>query len=75
MQVPSSAVYKTGLNAYVWVKTGTTQNGTGIFQLRKVITGSSSNGMTTIKSGLSSDEEIAVQAGLMTDSETFLNEK
>lgn len=75
LQVPSSAVYKTGLNAYVWVKTGTTQNGTGIFQLRKVITGSSSNGMTTIKSGLSSDEEIAVQAGLMTDSETFLNEK
>lgn len=73
LQVPSSAVYKTGLNAYVWVKTGTTQNGTGIFQLRKVITGSSSNGMTTIKSGLAPDEEIALHAGALTDSETFLN--
>jgi len=75
LQVPSSAVYRTGLNAYVWVKADTTRSGTGIFQLRKVIAGSGSNGMTTIKSGLSSDEEIALQAGLMTDSETILNEK
>lgn len=75
LQVPSTAVYKTGLNAYVWVKTDTTRNGTGIFQARKVITGSGNNGMITIKSGLSTEEEIALQAGLMTDSETFLNEK
>jgi hypothetical protein len=73
LQVPSSAVYKTGLNAYVWVKTDTTQNGTGIFQLRKVIAEAGSNGMTSIKSGLLSDEEIAKNAGMMTDSETFLN--
>lgn len=73
LQVPSSAVYKTGLNAYVWAKTDTTRNGTGIFQVRKVITGTSNNGMTVIESGLSPDEEIALQAGLMTDSETFLN--
>ncbi len=75
LQVPSSAVYRTGLNAYVWVKADTTRSGTGIFQLRKVIATSSGNGMTTIKSGLSSDEEIALQAGLMTDSETILSEK
>ncbi len=75
LQVPSTAVYKTGLNAYVWVKTDTTRNGTGIFQVRKVITGSGNNGMTEIISGLTPDEEIAKQAGLMTDSETFLNEK
>lgn len=73
LQVPSSAVYKTGLNAYVWVKTDTTRSGTGIFQLRKVIAGTSTNGMITIKSGLSPNEEIAKEAGLMTDSETFLN--
>jgi len=73
MQVPSSAVYKTGLNAFVWVKTDTTQNGTGIFQLRKVIAGTSANGMITIQSGLTPNEEIAKEAGLMTDSETFLN--
>lgn len=73
-QVPASAVYKTGLNAYVWVKTDTTKNGTGIFQARKVITGASNNGMLNIPSGLSPDEEIAKEAGLMIDSETFLNE-
>lgn len=75
LRVPSSAVYRTGLNAYVWVKADTTRSGTGIFQLRKVIAGASNNGMITIKSGISSDEEIALQAGLMTDSETILSEK
>ena len=74
-KVPSSAVYKTGLNAYVWVKADSTDNGTGIFQLRRVIVGSSDHGMTTIQSGLLPDDEIAVQAGLMADSETFLSEQ
>lgn len=73
LQVPSTAVYTTGLNAYVWVKKDTTRNGAGVFQVRKVIAGASSNGMTIIKSGLSPTEEIAKEAGLMTDSETFLN--
>lgn len=73
--VPSSAVYKTGLNAYVWVKTDTTLSGTGIFQLRKVIAGASNKGMTIVESGLSPDEQIAREAGLMADSETFLSEK
>ena len=74
LQVPSSAVYKTGLNAFVWVKTDTTRSGTGIFHLRKVIARASTNGMITIISGLSPNEEIAKEAGMMTDSETFLNE-
>lgn len=73
LQVPASAVYKTGLNAYVWVKTDTTKNGTRIFQARKVIVGASNNGMLSITSGLTSDEEIAKEAGLLIDSETFLN--
>ena len=72
-QVPTSAVYRTGMSAFVWVKTGTTKNGTGIFELRKVTTGAVSNGNTTIVSGLSPDEEIALHAGVLTDSETFLN--
>ena len=39
--------------------------------MRKVIVGASNNGMLSITSGLSSDEEIAKEAGLMIDSETF----
>ena len=73
--VPSSAVYKTGLNAYVWVKVDSTENGTGIFRLQKVIAGASNNGMTIIQSGLLPNEEIVLQAGLMADSETFLSEQ
>ncbi len=72
-QIPASAVYRTGMNAFVWVKTGTTKNGTGIFELRKVTTGAVSNGTTTIVNGLAPDEEIALHAGALTDSETFLN--
>ncbi len=74
LQVPTSSVYRTGLNAYVWVKTDTTKSGTGIFQARKIITGAVNNGLIRIVSGLSADEEIAKEAGLMIDSETFLNE-
>lgn len=70
--IPASAVYKTGLNNYVWVKADTTENGTGIFQLRKVIAGANNNGMMAITNGISSGEEIAKEAGFMTDSETFL---
>lgn len=72
-QVPASAVYRTGLNSYVWVKTGETEKGTGIFRLRKVTTGNIFEGKTTIISGLSQNEEIAEHAGYLTDSETFLN--
>lgn len=72
LQVPASAVYRTGLNSYVWVKTGETNSGTGIFQLRKVIASVNNNGGVSILNGLSPDEEIAKEAGFMTDSETFL---
>ncbi len=73
LHVPSSAVYKTGRQAFVWVKTDTTDLGTGIFQLRKVIAGPGQNGYILITGGLKGDEEIAKEAGLMSDSETFLN--
>lgn len=74
LQIPASAVYRTGLNSFVWAKTGTTQNGTGIFQLQKVTTGSVTNGMTTVIKGLSANQEVAENAGYLIDSETFLNE-
>ena len=73
-QIPASAVYRTGLNSFVWLKTGTTKNGTGIFQLQKVTAGPVNNGMTTIVSGISANQEVAEHAGSLTDSETFLNE-
>ncbi len=72
MQLPSTAIYRTGLSAVVWVKTGTTPGGAGIFKLRKVSTGPASNGKTTITGGLSSEEEVAGHAGYMADSETYL---
>lgn len=71
--IPSSAVFRTGMHAYAWVKTGKTKKGTGIFELRRVTTGVAGNGTTTIINGLEPGEEIALHAGAMTDSETFLS--
>jgi Cu(I)/Ag(I) efflux system membrane fusion protein len=73
-QIPVSSVYRTGLSSFVWVKSGTTSNGTGIFKLRKVTTGLATNGMIMVVNGLQTNEEIAEHAGYLTDSETFLNE-
>lgn len=72
-QIPVSAVYHTGMNTFVWVRIGITKSGTGIFEVRKVTTGVASNGIITIVNGLASDEEIALHAGALVDSETFLN--
>ncbi|MBK8298702.1 MAG: efflux RND transporter periplasmic adaptor subunit [Saprospiraceae bacterium] len=73
-QIPVSAVYRTGFNSFVWVKTGNTQSGSGIFKLRKVSTSSPINGMVTVINGLAENEEVAEHAGYLTDSETFLND-
>lgn len=72
LSVPSSAVLRTGMETHVWVKTGETKAGTGIFQVRRVVAGPSISGRTSILSGLAPREEIALSAGLMTDQETFL---
>lgn len=72
-QIPSTAVYRTGMATFVWVKTGTTEKGTGVFELRKVNAGITVDGYTSIFEGLSANEEIAEYAGFMVDSETFLN--
>lgn len=75
LYVPASAVYRTGLNTYVWLKTGTTAAGTGIFELRKVTIGSMTDDLISITGGLAQNDEIGKEAGMMTDSETLLNVK
>jgi Cu(I)/Ag(I) efflux system membrane fusion protein len=71
--VPKSAVIRTGLNSYVWVRKGKTKLGSGIFELRSVIIAGTSGKYVVISSGLQPNDEIALEAGLLTDSETFLS--
>ena len=73
IRIPAGAVYRTGQHSYAWVKTGTTQEGAGIFELRQVETGRLINGMITILRGLTAGDVIAKEAGMMVDSETLLN--
>ena len=75
LTVPLSSVYDLGSRKIVWVKTDTTSTGIGLFEPRAVMTGMSSNNLIEIISGLQGDEEIALDAGYMLDSESTLNEK
>lgn len=71
-EVPSSAVFNTGMSAIVWIKSGVTESGAGIFRMRKVVAGRSNNGRTILFSGVHNGEELAKSAGYMVDSETIL---
>ena len=73
--VPLSSVYDLGSRKIVWVKTGMTSDGIGLFEARVVFTGMTSDKMIEIVDGLKGDEEIALDAGYMLDSESILNEK
>lgn len=75
LTIPLSSVYDLGSRKIVWVKRDTTSNGTGLFEPRVVMTGMSSNNFIQIISGLQGDEEIALNAGYMLDSESILNDK
>ena len=75
LSVPLSAVYDLGSRRIVWVKTGRTADGIGLFEARIVFTGMTSDKMIEIVNGLKGDEEIALDAGYMLDSESILNEK
>ncbi len=73
--VPLSSVYDLGSRKIVWVKTGMASDGIGLFEARVVFTGMTSDKMIEIVNGLKGDEEIALDAGYMLDSESILNEK
>ena len=75
LTVPLSSVYDLGSRNIVWVKTGMTSNGIGLFEPHVVMTGMTSNNLIEIISGLQGDEEIALDAGYMLDSESILREK
>ena len=73
LMVPSAAIMDLGNKKVVWLKTGTTQNGKNIYKTRIIETGASSKDFTEIKSGLSSNDEVASDAGYLLDSEGLVN--
>ena len=75
LTIPLSSVYDLGSRKIVWVKTDTNSTGIGLFEAHAVMTGMTSNNLIEIISGLNGDEEIALDAGYMLDSESILNEK
>lgn len=72
IQIPRQSVFFTGNGAIVWLKSGNLTNGNSIFKTTKIITGEISGNKVTVISGLNTGDEIARNAGMMTDSETIL---
>ncbi len=73
-QLPVSAVFRSGLSAFVWIKIGKTKQGVGVFRLQKVTTGTTTNGFIAITGGLTVNDPIAEHAGYLIDSESFVND-
>ncbi|MBN8670015.1 MAG: efflux RND transporter periplasmic adaptor subunit [Chitinophagales bacterium] len=72
LMVPASSVYYVGRVAIVWIKKGTTKDGSGIFEAREVKTGYRDANSVAILEGLSTQDSIAKDAGYMADSETII---
>lgn len=70
-RLPSSCVFDLGKRKMVWVKSGMADN-IPFFVPRVVVTGSGDAGSTEIISGLNPGEEIALDAGLLTDREGII---
>jgi len=75
LTIPASSVYDLGTRKIVWVKTGATTSGIGLFEARVVNIGRSDNNVTEILSGLTGNEDIALDAGYLLDRESIVNEK
>lgn len=75
LTVPTSSVFDLGTRKIVWVKTGVTADGIGLFKPRVVTAGLSFNNFTEILGGLEGSEDIALDAGYMIDREGIVNEK
>lgn len=72
LMIPAGSVYYLGKIAIVWVRTGITKKGSGIFQSRVVRIGHRDGNKVEILEGLNINEVIAKDAGYMADSETII---
>lgn len=72
LELPASCVLSLGNRKIAWVKTGQTEGGSNIFEVREVITRNLPDGKIEIITGLTSDDEVAVSAGFLIDSQSLI---
>ncbi|GAA4465205.1 hypothetical protein GCM10023189_45490 [Nibrella saemangeumensis] len=71
--IPVSSVYDLGNRQVVWVVKGKAAGGKKQFEARQVVTGHRSGDQIEVKKGLSAGDEIALDAGYLTDSESLIS--
>lgn len=72
MTIPASSVIHVGRASIVWVNTGTTKEGSNVFQSRVVKVGRTAGDQVEILRGLQADETVAKDAAYLADSETII---
>ena len=72
IRVPESSVYSLGKRKIVWVKAGENDAKKTLFRATIVETGPASGEFIQIMSGLKGNEEIALHAGYLLDSESLI---
>ncbi|TND07199.1 MAG: cusB [Bacteroidetes bacterium] len=75
MELPVSSVLSLGQRKIVWVRTGKTNEGSSVFEARTITTGAENGERIKITGGLTVQDEVALDAGFMTDSQTLINPK
>lgn len=70
--IPASSVYDLGRVSIVWLQVGQSKAGSSIFQARVISTGLRSKDHIEVLSGLKAADQIALDAGYLADSESFI---
>lgn len=72
LTLPASSILYLGTREAVWKKVGQTEGGSGIFQIQFVKTRPGSNDTIVILEGLTTEDEVAVDAGYLMDRESLV---
>lgn len=72
LTLPASSILFLGGRQAVWKKGGQTEEGTHILEIQFVRLGPVSLGRVTVQSGLEADDEVALDAGYLMDSESLV---
>ena len=71
--LPATSIFYAGRKTLVWVRTGLTKEGSGIFQSRVLRIGAKIGNKVEVFEGLGENEVVAKDAAYMADSETIIS--
>ena len=75
LSIPSSSVVSLGKRKFVWLKTHTDSSGNLVLRAREISTGKTEGEFIEVVQGISTQDEIAKDAGYLLDSESLIQQE